>query len=84
MGRISTSENLELACLQFKDHGAWDTQLPARCGLALFRETPDHRLGLGQRYIVFKSVLGGYRTCSLVCENFAIVIALRQLVETQA
>src|SRR5882724_8620337 len=55
---MAASKNLELACLQFEDHSTCDTQFLARCRPGLFRETTDHRLGLGQRHILLEGVLG--------------------------
>jgi hypothetical protein len=45
---------LKLVRFQFEDRSEVNTHFPARGGPDLFRETTDHRLGFGQRYIVLK------------------------------
>ena len=57
---MASGENLEFACPQFKDHGTRDSRLLARTRPDALRETTNHWLGLGQRYVLLKGVLGGY------------------------
>src|SRR5438876_8246944 len=75
---MAASKNLELACLQFEDHSTCDTQFLARCRPGLFRETTDHRLGLGQRHILLEGVLGRDGLCRPVRNDFAALPQLRK------
>jgi len=80
---VAARENLELAGLQFENHGARDTQFLAGCAPGSFRETPDRWLSLGQQHVVFKSVLRRYGLRWPVRRYFAFVDASSQLVETR-
>ena len=68
---MATNENLELARLQFEDHGASSPQFLVRRGPSFFRETTDHSLGLGQRDVAFKSVLRGHSVSFQAVRNSA-------------
>ena len=81
---MAASENLKLACLQFENHSTCDTQFLARCRPGFCRETPDHRLRLGQRYVLLEGVLGRYGLCRPVRDDFVVIDPSRQLVEAYA
>src|SRR5258708_8188935 len=81
---MATRENLEVACLQFEDHGTCDTQFLARCGPGFLCETPDHWLRIDQRHIPLEGILGRYGLCRAVRNNFIVIDAAGQFIETHA
>src|SRR6266851_3793386 len=81
---MASSENLELAGLQFENHSTCDAQFLARSTPRFFREPANHGLGLGQRNILFEGVLGRYGLCRPVGNDFALVNSSSKFVEANA
>ena len=80
---MAASENLELARLEFENHGACYARLFARRGPDFFRQAADHWLRFCQRHIVLKGVLGGDGLGWPVWNNFAGVDTACELMQTQ-
>ena len=79
---MASGEDLELARPQFENHRTCDSRLLARTRPDALRETTDHRFGLGQRYVLLKGVLSGYRLRRSVLNDSAIVNATGEFVQT--
>jgi len=78
---MASSENLELACLEFEDHGACYPRFLTRSSPDLFRKASDHRLRFSDRHIPLESVLGGDRFGGPIRHNFAVVDTAGKLMQ---
>ena len=79
-----TRENIEVAGLQLKNHGAGNPRFLPGCRPHLFGKTAYHGLGFPQQRIMLKRVFGRDGFCGPVGHYFALIDAAGQFVETDS
>ena len=80
---MAAGENMKLACLQFEYHGTRNARFLARREPGFFRQTAYRWLHFYQRHIALERVLNGDGLCRSVWDDFAIVQAPGEFIQTQ-
>jgi len=82
-GGMAAGEYMKFACLQFEYHGTRNARFLARRGPGFFRQSAYRWLRFYQRHIALERVLNGDGLCRSVWDDFAVVQASGEFIQTQ-